>query len=118
MEFFDDALNKTKEVFGVVSKKTEDAFNTGKVKYEITSLENKKSKDFASLGKIYFELLKDSEDISEEAKEIIDSIKEKNEKIEELNEFLKTFKSRVVCPKCGAVIEGNSVFCSACGEKL
>jgi len=118
MEFFDDAVNKTKEVFDVVSKKTGEVINTGKIKYEITSQKGKASKEYEKLGKIFFEQLKDEDDIPEDVKEIIKSIKEKEEKIEELNAALGEIKNCVVCPKCGATQAKNAAYCSVCGEKL
>ena len=66
MGFFDDALNKTKEVLDAAYKKTEEVVVTEKQKLDIQGLKSKREKDFAALGKIYFAEVKDFEDVSEE----------------------------------------------------
>ena len=118
MEFFDDAVNKTKEVFDVVSKKTGEVINAGKLKYEIASVRTKVKKDYEKLGEIYYNQIKDGEDIPEEVKEIIADIKEKKEKEAELNTALGSLKDCVVCPKCGAAQDKSANFCNVCGEKI
>lgn len=118
MEFFDDAVNKTKEVFDVVSKKTGDAINIGKLKYEIASLESKKEKDYALLGRMYYELIRNGTEPHQDMASVIKSIKEKDEKIEELNGFLSDKKSVMICSKCGAQVDADSIYCNICGEKL
>ena len=66
MSFIDDAINKTKEVFDVACKKTDEVVTTQKQKFSIASLESKREKDFADLGRIYFELAKNSTDLTDE----------------------------------------------------
>ena len=118
MEFFDDAVNKTKEVFDVVSKKTGEVINTGKIKYEITSVKAKMQKDFEKLGKMYYSLLKQSKKVPESAEALLRDISEKEMRIETLNAALNELKNCVVCPKCGAPQEKSAVYCNVCGEKI
>ena len=56
MGFFEDAISKTKEVFDVVCQKTGEIVTTEKQKISIASLKSKREKDYAALGKIYFEI--------------------------------------------------------------
>lgn len=118
MDFIDDAVNKTKEVFDVVSKKTGEVINTGKIKYEISSLKAKAQKDYEKLGMIFYEQLKEEEGLSEEIAAIMEDINEKQEKIEELNAALKKLKDCVFCSKCGAPQEKTAAYCNVCGEKI
>ena len=82
MDFFDEAVGKAKDIFDVARKKTGDAVNTGKLKLEIATIETKMAKDFETLGKIYFESIKDSEDLDSATAKIRDLIAEKQNKIE------------------------------------
>ena len=118
MGFFDDALNKTKEVLDVAYKKTEEVVTTEKQKFDVSALKSKREKDFAALGKIYYEQIKDAEDLSEEISVLVSAIKEKSAEIDRLYTEIHNAKNKLICPNCSAAIEKNSVFCSSCGAKL
>ena len=118
MGFFDDALNKTKEVLDVAYKKTEEVVTTEKQKFDVSTIKSKREKDYAALGKLYFEQIKDSEELSEEIKALVSAIKDKNENIERLNKEIQDAKNKRICPECSAAIDKNSVYCSCCGAKL
>lgn len=118
MGFLDDAITKTKEVFDVACKKTDEVVTTQKQKFSIASLESKREKDYADLGKIYFELVKKDTELSDETRNLVDAIIEKNEEIARLNEDIQNIKNKRICPKCNANIDMNSSYCNSCGEKL
>ena len=118
MSFIDDAINKTKEVFDVACKKTDEVVTTQKQKFSIASLESKREKDFADLGRIYFELAKNNTDLTDEARNLVDAISEKNEEIARLNQDIQNTKNKRICPNCNANIDVNSVYCNNCGVKL
>lgn len=118
MEFFDDAINKTKEVFDAVSQKTSEVITTEKQKFDIASLKSKREKDYAALGKVYYNSVAYDENASDEVKEIVEAIKVKNAEIERLSGEVQKAKNKIVCPVCGAGIDKNSVFCNICGAKL
>ena len=87
MDFFENAVSKAKDVFDVACKKTEEVVNTGKVKLEIATLENKLAKDFETLGRIYFEQIKEL-DCENDVHSLKCAIYEKQEKIANLKEEL------------------------------
>ena len=118
MGFLDDAINKTKEVFDVACQKTSEVVSVEKQKYNISALKSKREKDYADLGKIYFEQIKDSTDLSDEVRNLVDAIAEKNDEIARLNEDIQNTKNKRVCPSCNANIDINSVYCNNCGAKL
>lgn len=118
MEFLDNAVTKAKEVFDVACKKTGEAVTIQKQKFDIGTEENKVSKLYEKLGKIYFESFKDTQVENEEMSGLIEEIKEKNKKIELLKEEINTLKNKRVCPNCSTSIDKASVFCSKCGTKL
>ena len=97
MGFLDDAITKTKEVFDVACKKTDEIVTVEKQRFNIASLKTKREKDYTALGKIYFELLKDDCDsASEEAIDLVDSIIQKNEEIERLTDEIQNIKNQGV----------------------
>lgn len=118
MDFFDNALDKAKEAIDIVSKKTGEVVNAQKQKFDIASLENKRSKDFEKLGEIYFSLIKNSDIEDAQTKELVEAIIEKENEIAQLNDELNAVKNKRICPNCQANISKNSVYCSACGTKL
>ncbi len=118
MDFFDNAIDKAKEAIDIVSKKTNEVVNTGKQKFDVASLENKKTKDFESLGEIYYNLIKDTEIEDQNIKVLVDAINDKNSKISELKQNINTAKCKRTCPVCSASISDTAVYCSVCGAKL
>lgn len=118
MDFIEDAVSKAKEVFDVACQKTGDVVNTSKQKFEIANLENKRKKDFEVLGRLYFEKIKDSVSPDDSIGDLVLSIKQKTEKIDKLKADLSSSKDKRICPKCGAVIDSESIFCNICGEKI
>ena len=70
------------------------------------------------MGRIYFELVKDSTDLTDEARNLVDAISEKNEEIARLNKDIQNTKNKRICPNCNANIDANSVYCNNCGTKV
>lgn len=94
MGFLDDAIIKTKEVLDVACKKTDEIVTVEKQKFNIASLKSKREKDFAKLGKIYFEIIKENpEDQSEEVCSLVDDICNKNDEIARLNDEIDKIKN-------------------------
>ena len=118
MDFFDNAVNKAKEVFDVAYKKTNEVVSAQKQKFDVASVENKRAKDFEALGMLYFDIIKDSDIENSEVKNIVEEIKAKNEKIKALREEINNTKNKRICPSCNASISKESVFCNVCGAKL
>ena len=118
MDYFDKALNKTKEAFGVAKQKTTEADNIGKQKYEIAVLEKELEKLFTKLGKTAYSEFKDSDGASAEIKSAISAVSEKQAEIKKAKEELLKAQSKRVCPNCSAPIDENSAYCSFCGSKV
>ena len=118
MDFFNDTLEKAKDVFDIACKKTGEAVTVQKQKIEIAAIEHKRSKDLEELGILYYKSLKNTEIENAEIKALFDAITEKNEKIANLKRDIETAKNRIVCPNCAASINADSIFCNVCGEKL
>ncbi len=117
MDFFDNAVNKAKEVFDVAYKKTNEVVTTQKQKFDVASVESKRNKDYMQLGEIYFNILKDTEIEDERVRTLVEQINEKNEKIQELTDEINAAKNKKICPNCSASIDENSIYCNVCGAK-
>lgn len=118
MEYFDEVVSKVKDVIDVASKKTNEVVTTQKQKFDISSLENKRAKDFAALGEIIYNKIKDTEIEETNIKELVTAINEKNAKIDQLRTEINNTKNKRICPACGAAIEQTSNYCNACGTKI
>lgn len=118
MDFLDNAIVKAKEAIDVVSKKTEVIVTTEKQKFDVSSLKSKLQKDYAKLGKYYFETVLADGEADENVKETVEAIKEKLNAIEKLNAEILAAKSKRLCPVCSSAIPENAKFCNNCGEKL
>lgn len=118
MDFFDNVVNKTKEVFDVACKKTNEVVSTQKQKFDISSIESKLNKEYIKLGKIYYKQLKDTEINDSEIESIVYSIDEKIDKINILKKEINDAKNKIICSNCSAVVDKNSVFCNLCGSKI
>ena len=118
MDFLDNAVNKAKEAFDIACKKTGEVVTASKQKIDVVTIENRRSKDFEALGKIYFDMIKDEEIENFEIKNLVLEIKDKNEKIEALTEEINNAKNKRTCPVCKATIDKLSVYCNICGAKL
>jgi len=116
--FFDEALDKAKEVLDCAEKKTTEVVNTSKIRFNAASLNSQISKDYETLGNIYYQLVENGLEPAEDSKEIISQLVEKNERLKILKKQTAESKGNVVCPKCGFVNDVAASFCSACGEKL
>ena len=118
MGYLEDAISKTKEVFDVACQKTGEFVVTEKQKFSVASLKSKREKDFAALGKIYFELVKDETEVDDDTRNLVDAIIQKSEEIERLNEEIQMLKNKRICPNCYANIDVKSSYCNICGIKI
>ncbi len=118
MDFLDNAISKAKEAMDIAYKKTNEVVNTQKQRFDAASIESKRAKDFEKLGKLYFEMIKNTEIEDEAIKKLVDDISYKNGKIDELKKEINNAKNKKICPACSSSIDKASVFCSNCGAKL
>ena len=59
----------------------------------------------------------DGDNTTEAISDLIADITEINAEIADCKAQLANFKSKRICPACGAEISGDSAFCSKCGTK-
>ncbi len=116
---FNDVVEKARQGFNVVAKKTEDVVNISKLRLEKSSLEAKLSKSYEILGKLCYDAVKDDDDFdAESVKPVIDDITEKIGQINKIKKDIITVQNKKQCTNCGCGIDKDSVFCNKCGTKV
>ncbi|NLP47598.1 MAG: hypothetical protein GX345_01480 [Clostridiales bacterium] len=92
MSFFDDALITAKAVGETVGKKAEGLLIISKKKLEIIETENRLSKNFEKLGRLYFDSLNfDTSNLTDDVDKdnLVDETTVLSEKLSRLKEELK-----------------------------
>ncbi|MBR2046232.1 MAG: zinc ribbon domain-containing protein [Agathobacter sp.] len=116
---FEFDLNKVKESLVNAGKEVEsmakDASAVAKIKIDIHNKEVFLEKQYALLGKAYYEAHKD-EEVEESV--YFPSITEALADMEQLNKDLLAATGSVECPACGAKQPQDKAFCADCGAEL
>ena len=116
---FEFNLEKVKESLVNAGKEVEDmakgASAVAKIKIDIHNKETFLEKQYALLGKAYYDAHKD-EDVEEKA--YFPSITEAEAELIRLHEELLAVQGAVECPSCGSKQSGDNAFCGDCGSSL
>ena len=119
MGIIEDPAIKARDAFDVVAKKTGEVYTVQKLKFTIASLNSQLSKDFETLGRLYYESMKDENaDISDSVKDIVEQIEQKKQNIAEYEAEIEVQKKVSICPQCGGKNASDALFCNKCGKKL
>lgn len=118
MDTFDETLQKAKNIFNTARKKTGEAVNVQKLRFDLSSLEGKIDKLYTSLGKLRFSEMNGCEIDNDEVNAIVEEIKEMSLKSEELKAQISELTGKTNCPICGASLPSDARFCSSCGNKI
>ena len=116
MDFFDKLGETIVSAGKDVGQKAKDVSEVAKLKMDIRSKEDFVEKQYAALGKIYFEEHKDETEC--EQSEQIFLIKEALEEVERMKAEVLKSQGSTECPSCGAKMPEDAAFCSNCGTKL
>lgn len=116
---FEFDLNKVKESLISAGKEVEsmakDASTIAKIKIDIHNKEVFLEKQFALLGKAFYEAHKE-EEVEEQV--YFTSIKEAEAELAQLNADLLAATGSVECPTCGSKQPQDKTFCADCGAAL
>ena len=99
-----------------VSQKAKEVSEIAKLKMDIHSKEDFVEKQFAILGRAYYDANKDN--ASEKDVEQFRVITEAMEEIERMSQQVLDIQGVAQCPNCGKKVPVDNSFCSACGTKL
>ena len=118
MEFIEEAVVVVKDTFDAVCKKTGEAVNVGKMKYNIASMKSKLSKDYETLGRLCLDSVLEGAEIPSTAKEVAEDIVKRKEQIKAAKAELYRAKGKQVCPECSKVNPQDARFCNDCGHNF
>ena len=107
----ESVVNAGKEVGGFAK----DMSTLAKLKYNIHEKERFLEKQYALLGKAFYEAHKD-EDVEE--KVYFPSIREAEEELIRLHEQVLEAQGAEACPNCGSKQEAGKGYCANCGSPL
>ena len=99
-----------------VSQKAKEVSEIAKLKMDIRTKEDFVEKQFAILGRAYYDAHKD--DVCEKDAEQFGVITEAIDEIDRMNQQLLDIQGVVLCPNCGKKSPIGTCFCSDCGTKL
>ncbi len=116
MSFLNNLGQKISDVSQTTIKKTKDLADTAKLNLNISEEERKIDTAYEQIGKWYVE--KHREDAEEDVKTWLDAIAVSEARIKECRESIHQMKGVAICPSCGASVDADAAFCSACGQKM
>lgn len=99
-----------------VSQKAKEVSEVAKLKMDIRTKEEFVEKQFAALGRAYYEANEASEKDCDAEQFAV--IREALDEIERMNRQMLEIQGVVVCPNCGKKVPSDNSYCSACGAKL
>lgn len=116
MPIFGNLGRKITDAGQSVAQQTKDLAEITRLNSQISGLEKKQNELFLALGRACYEQQKDDE--TSENREILDELLACYEQIDGFNERIKQIKGYEKCPRCGADVTSDAVFCSICGLKI
>lgn len=99
-----------------ITQKAKDISEISALKGQASAEQKKVESYFQNLGMLYYE--HSAEYPVPELEELVRLISESKKKIEELNGQISGIENAKVCPKCGARIEDDMLYCIGCGARL
>ncbi len=116
MDFFNKIGETIVNAGKDATQKAKDLSGAAKLNLDIRSKEDFVEKQYAELGKIYYQAHQGESDV--DGAEHFELIKEALDAIDKMRIEIQELKGTKVCPRCGAEVADDAGFCSACGEKI
>ncbi len=98
-----------------VTEKAKELSSVAKLKMDIRSKEDFVEKQYALIGKKYYEAHKNDDILDYDECAVIE---EALQSIEDMKAQLMDIKGAKKCPQCGVEVAEGSSFCANCGAKL
>lgn len=116
MDFFNKLTNTVTDVANAATDKAKGATDVVKLQYEKSKKEEVIEKQYAVIGKKFYEENKAA--VPEGYEDLFDVIEAAKERIAEINSDVAMAKGGKVCPKCGSANANEAIFCATCGNKF
>lgn len=118
-DFFSDIGRHISRYTRKAAEQTGTFFEATKISAKITGEENEVRKIFQKLGEeVFRRAVSGGAALMDSEQELVGSIEDHKEKIRVMRKQLADVKGMVICPKCGAMIAGDSSFCPKCGAEV
>lgn len=91
-DFFNELGKKLSETADIVGKKTNEIWDTEKIKSQIRSLERANERDYVDIGKSIYEKFRNNEVADEDCIDFCEAIEKRQEKIEDLKKEISRIK--------------------------
>lgn len=119
MGVFEDTVIKAKDAFDVAAKKTEEVWSIQKLRFNISSIKSQLSKEYETLGRVYYDSIKNNcDDDTETMEHIINEIDDKKVQISELEKEIACQKRMIICCSCKTKNLSHAIYCCKCGSKI
>ena len=99
-----------------VSQKAKEVSEVAKLKMDIHTKEDFVEKQFAILGRAYYEANKENANEKDVAQFAV--ITEAMEEIQRMNQQVMDIQGVLQCPNCGKKVPTGNAFCSDCGARM
>ena len=116
MAFFDKLGETISTKSKDVAKKAKDLTEIARLSGQVSSKENALEELYCAIGKLYYGQNKDT--VNSPFAEQLAAVTAAKEEIDALRKTIAQLKGERTCPACGAPINEETVFCSACGTKI
>ena len=123
MGFFDQMKDIAGKVGNTVEKGAKSITDNSKkfaekskLKSEISQLEEEVNSAYISIGKVYFEKLRENPE--PECSNAVDTITKNGARLEQLRNQLNSLEDKIPCANCGASLSKEQKFCDKCGAKV
>ena len=116
MDFFGRMGEKLVTAGKDVTQKAKDLSGTAKLNFDIKAKEDFIEKQYAQIGKLYYEDHK--EEVDGAYGQQMQAIAEAFAAIDHMKEEVLKIKGARQCPQCGATVPEDTEFCGKCGAKL
>ncbi len=118
MAAWDDIKSSLYSAGKDISKKAKDVSGVARLKMDIRAKEDYVEKQYAAIGKAYYESHKDSEEINETDAAEFRVVEEALLEIARMKAAILKIQGASECPNCHANMPEGASFCSSCGAKM
>lgn len=119
MPFLDNISKKVEDAAKTAAKKSGEIVEVTKLNRSISVDEEKISKLYAEIGKVFYLNYKNGDDSTgDDLTELCDQISGLNKEIENFKDKILELKKIRVCPNCKTEVGPDIFFCPKCGTKL
>lgn len=116
MAFFDNMMGKISQATQNTAKKVKDFSETSRLNVEINNSEKQINELYKEIGAKVFTMYHDAP--IPELADLFARVDGLNANIATIREQIQAITSEGTCPNCGAKVNKDVPFCSACGTKL